>query len=240
MKFVFISWNVAGLPHFFNFSGTTTNKATKLYNILKRYLEINAVVVINIQEMFDIDLIEKFTKCVSNDNYNYCYNPKKVDKFFGINSGMITISNINIDDHKFYKYVHSHGEDSFSNKGILASKINNVWFINTHMQNEKVMIGFTHLASLAHKKQLNEFGKFCKKFHSNKCMVSGDFNTNIQLISKYIDFKLSLEPPEPTINNTTPDLFFANFIPKNIQNVEAINYPELSDHKMIIMYGITN
>ena len=109
MKFVFISWNVAGLPHLFNFSGTPTNKANRIYEKLKPYLDLEAVVVVHIQEMFDKKLIENFIECIRDDKYYYVYNPKKARRFFGINSGMITVSNKKIDDHIFYKYKNSHG-----------------------------------------------------------------------------------------------------------------------------------
>jgi hypothetical protein len=239
MKFIFISWNVAGLPHLFNFSGTPTNKANRIYEKLKPYLDLEAVVVIHLQEMFDKKLIANFIECVRDDKYYYVYNPKRNKRFFGINSGMITVSNKKIDDHVFYKYKNSHGEDSFSNKGILASKIKNMWFINTHMQNQNVMIGMYNYAILAHKKQILEFGSFCRPLHSSKCFVSGDFNTSLHDFSRTVKFKEGYESKEPTINNTTPDFFFTNFTPSKIQKIEAIDYPELSDHKMIVMYGIT-
>jgi hypothetical protein len=239
MKFVFISWNVAGLPHLFNFSGTPTNKANRIYEKLKPYLEIDALVVIHLQEMFDKKLIANFIECVKADKYYYVYNPKRTKRFFGINSGMMTISNKKIDEHTFYKYKNSHGEDSFSNKGILASKIKNTWFINTHMQNQNVMIGLYNYAILAQKKQFLEFGRFCKPLHSSKCFVSGDFNTSLHELSKNIKFKCGFEPPTATINDSTPDFFFSNFIPSKVQKIETVDHPELSDHKMIILYGIS-
>lgn len=235
MKFIFITWNIAGLPSIFNFSGTTVNKAEMIYNKLEPFLLLKDCVVINLQEMFDKGLLNNFIDILKSKKINYVYNPRKKNRFFGINSGLITISNCKINEHKFQSYVNSHGEDSFSNKGILSCKINGLLFLNTHMQNENVIIGFREAAAVAHRKQVMELNNYYNNLKSN-CLGSGDFNTTLQLLTKFIPFVNSWEPKESTINNTTPDFFFSNFSPKII-NIETKKYSELSDHRMVVMFG---
>lgn len=238
MKIVFITWNIAGLPSLINFSGTQTQKADAIYAKLENYLIEDKLVVVNLQEIFDKKLLKDLTNIVKKHNYHYSYNGKKANRFFGLNSGLMTISNYPIDEFNFKKYKNSHGEDSFANKGILSTKIRGYWFVNTHMQNDNVMIGTKKLAINAHDQQITQFANYFSSLNGS-VLYGGDFNVNIDKLVKTIPVQYHWSPSGNTIKGNTPDLTFANFNIKNCK-VSTENYPQLSDHKMVILEGVVN
>lgn len=233
MKTIIITWNVAGLPYLINFSGTPVQKAYEILLILDTYLKNkNKVVVCNLQEMFDNGLIKDMIELLKNNGYYYYYNPFKKNKYFGINSGLFTISNHPITESKFIKYKNSHGEDTFSNKGISSCLINKIWFINTHMQNGNVMIGSKSDGTNAHYKQISELNNVLNN-EKGKYVCAGDFNMNLSELKKNIDIKHSWTPKIKTCINGTPDYIFTNFsIPNYLLSTKS--YDDLSDHKMVI------
>jgi len=176
MKLLFITWNVAGLPHLVNFSGTGTNKAKPITNILRKYLETpDTLVVINLQELFDEKLINQLEYKLH--NYNVYCPPEKAKSFFGISSGLMTITNHPFDFKEFKKYANSHGEDSFANKGFTVTKIKGYLIYNTHTQNENVMIGVKKYGKNALKSQIKQFGESFNN-EKNPTIAGGDFNIN--------------------------------------------------------------
>jgi len=235
MKVVFITWNIAGLPNLINFSGTSKNKVDAIYEEIDKYLKKDDLVVVNLQESFDTKLCKDLIERTKNRNYHYAFNGTKAKSFFGLNSGLMTISNYPIDEYHFEKYKDSHGEDSFSNKGILRTKIRGYWFVNTHMQNDNVMIGSKNTAIIAHNNQINQFAKLYENLNGS-VLYGGDFNVNIDKLAKTIPIEHFWSPTQYTIHKYTPDLTFANFPIKNVK-ISTENHPQLSDHRMVILEG---
>ena len=238
MKIAFITWNIAGLPHLINFSGTQRQKADAIYEEIDKYLVEDKLVVVNLQELFDKKLRQQLTNLFRKNNYHYSFHGKKAKSFFGLNSGLMTISNYPIDEYHFEKYRNSHGEDSFSNKGILYTKIRGFWFVNTHMQNDNVLIGLKKSAKAAHINQINQFGRFYDNLNGS-VLYGGDFNVNIATLAKTIPIEHFWSPTQYTIHKYTPDLTFANFPIKNVK-ISTENHPQLSDHRMVILEGVTH
>lgn len=232
MKTILITWNIAGLPYLINFSGTPVQKGEEIFSILNEYLKKpNVLVIVNLQEMFDSGLILDMINLLKKNNYHYYYNPYKKNKYFGINSGLFTISNHPIKDSKFIKYKNGYGEDNFSNKGITGCLINNIWVINTHMQNGNVMIGNVNEGFKAHKKQIKELHNFLN--NNNKYLCAGDFNIDLNDLKNEIDIKNSWSPKIKTCINGTPDYIISNFEIKS-PNLTTKNFEKLSDHRMVI------
>jgi hypothetical protein len=236
MKLIFITWNIAGLPSLINFSGTPTQKADAIFDKLNNYLIEDKLVVVNLQEIFDKKLVKQLSQAVKNNNYYYSYNGKRANRFFGLNSGLMTISNYPIDEYNFKKYRNSHGEDSFANKGILSTKIMGYWFVNTHMQNDNVLIGMKNSAINAHFNQIKQFGNYFNNLRGS-VLYGGDFNVNIDKLAKTVSIEHYWSPNGTTVKGYTPDLTFANFKIKNCI-IKTEDYPELSDHKMVILEGL--
>ena len=234
MKLIFITWNVAALPSLVNFSGTKTDKAKEIADVLLPYLETtNCLVVIHLQELFDAKLTKQLKYQFR--NFKTYYPSERANFFFGITSGLMTIANHPFDYTKFVKYNNSHGEDSFANKGFTMTKIRGFMFYNTHMQNENVMIGSKEIAKNALHQQIKQFGE---SFKNENCttLAGGDFNIAKSEMNKLIDITYYYVPDCPTIFQNNPDFFCSN---KSIKNhkITCDDFPELSDHKIVILEG---
>lgn len=240
MKFILITWNIAGLPYFFNFSGTSVEKGERIFEKIDEYLcNTDKLVVIHLQELFDSKLSEKIIKLCKSKSYCNIYPSQKANRFFGLNSGLMTISNMPVESHNFLAYTESYGEDSFANKGILSIKINDIWFVNTHLQNDNVMIGLKETAKNSLLHQINQFKDFYDVINdnNNKSLVAGDFNISIKELVKKMEIEHFWESNEPTIHHSKPDLIFANFLPKK-SDIEIVYHDNLSDHKMVLLSGL--
>ena len=110
------------------------------------------------------------------------------------------------------------------------------WFVNTHMQNDNVVIGSKKSAINAHNQQITQFGNYFGSLNGS-VLYGGDFNVNIDKLAKTIPIEHFWSPRETTIQGYTPDLTFANFNVKNVK-IKTENYPELSDHKMVVLEGL--
>jgi endonuclease/exonuclease/phosphatase family metal-dependent hydrolase len=167
--FLILSYNI-----FCPIIGGGENTVFRLFNLTNNIKEYN---VILLQESFSICLFGwRFTgirnlliSLLKNTGFKYIAQDKA--PIWGQDSGLLIASKYEISNIKYYKYDAWSGREAWTWKGILSCDINNVTFINTHLQAN----GFT-----ANGKQLIELRKYINKNYQNKenIIITGDFNNN--------------------------------------------------------------
>jgi len=124
----------------------------------------------------------------------------KLSGFKLLNSGLVVLSKVPIEQVNFYPFANSNmmTSDCLCEKGVLSCKIQ--W------KNKLVSIYNTHLQS-AHTcpydpialKQFNELKEFVKQTGSNNYIIGGDFNVDYKKIISKFNLPNVFNPTEPTI-----------------------------------------
>lgn len=169
-KIKIISYNICGLPRWYNLFGDPYDRIDKIADFL---IKTDADVIC-LQEVFDSGLIIILKTKLS--DYNY-YSQRRGKNFF--DSGLVIFCKNKIIQKKYEKFVDSCGEDRFCDKGyqLITIKINNKLFtiINTHLNADAVFSSYDHCEKIR-MKQVDQLLISVGNKIKHDILLCGDFN----------------------------------------------------------------
>ena len=221
MKLKVITWNIAGLPNYFNLHGNPELRIEKIINKLKSQ---NADIIC-LQEVFTASLIKSIKSAFRDEYFTRSSTIRRNYKWLG--SGLVTLfrkSKFSIRNLKFYHFKYTSGEDKMANKGLQIFSVYSyqlkkmIIVINTHLNNPDAILSRYKNSLKVTKNQVLVVKQLLDNYKDKYTILGGDLN-----IPK-LKFKCC-------VRNKIDYICVNNF---NIQkNSNKIFKSKLSDHSLV-------